>query len=232
MFNSIFMNNSARERFHKVMEILGLTDYRVYTDIEGITKNMMVKLRNGETEEVSIKILSPFCTQFENVNPDFILTGRGEPLKSNCPSSIILEHPSTEKDIKILDIRVCAGHGIGFDGDENKVVGYVNIPDFTGCYGVTVYGDSMYDKYMPGDTIFVREIQDKDLIDNGQPYVVITNEDRLLKLIYIEKTGLKLVSYNPICNPDGRRKYPDMEIDGNQILHLYKVVGKLARTQM
>lgn len=232
MFNSIFMNNSARERFHKVMEILGLTDYRVYTDIEGITKNMMVKLRNGETEEVSIKILSPFCTQFENVNPDFILTGRGEPLKSNCPSSIILEHPSSEKDIKILDIRVCAGHGIGFDGDENKVVGYVNIPDFTGCYGITVYGDSMYDKYMPGDTIFVREIQDKDLIDNGQPYVVITNEDRLLKLIYIEKTGLKLVSYNPICNPDGRRKYPDMEIDGSQILHLYKVVGKLARTQM
>lgn len=226
------MNNSARERFHKVMEILGLTDYRVYTDIEGITKNMMVKLRNGETEEVSIKILSPFCTQFENVNPDFILTGRGEPLKSNCPSSIILEHPSSEKDIKILDIRVCAGHGIGFDGDENKVVGYVNIPDFTGCYGITVYGDSMYDKYMPGDTIFVREIQDKDLIDNGQPYVVITNEDRLLKLIYIEKTGLKLVSYNPICNPDGRRKYPDMEIDGSQILHLYKVVGKLARTQM
>ena len=226
------MNNSARERFHKVMEILGLTDYRVYTDIEGITKNMMVKLRNGETEEVSIKILSPFCTQFENVNPDFILTGRGEPLKSNCPSSIILEHPSSEKDIKILDIRVCAGHGIGFDGDENKVVGYVNIPDFTGCYGITVYGDSMYDKYMSGDTIFVREIKDKDLIDNGQPYVVITNEDRLLKLIYIEKTGLKLVSYNPICNPDGRRRYPDMEIDGNQILHLYKVVGKLARTQM
>ena len=226
------MNNSARERFHKVMEILGLTDYRVYTDIEGITKNMMVKLRNGETEEVSIKILSPFCTQFENVNPDFILTGRGEPLKSNCPSSIILEHPSTEKDIKILDIRVCAGHGIGFDGDENKVVGYVNIPDFTGCYGITVYGDSMYDKYMSGDTIFVREIKDKTLIDNGQPYVVITKEDRLLKLVYIEKTGLKLVSYNPICNPDGRRRYPDMEIDGSQILHLYKVVGKLARTQM
>lgn len=232
MFNSIFMNNSARERFHKVMEILGLTDYRVYTDIEGITKNMMVKLRNGETEEVSIKILSPFCTQFENVNPDFILTGRGEPLKSNCPSSIILEHPSTEKDIKILDIRVCAGHGIGFDGDENKVVGYVNIPDFTGCYGITVYGDSMHDKYMLGDTIFVREIKDKTLIDNGQPYVVITKEDRLLKLVYIEKTGLKLVSYNPICNPDGRRRYPDMEIDGSQILHLYKVVGKLARTQM
>ncbi len=106
-----------------------------------------------------------------------------------------------------------------------------NKGDKTGI-GVFLGKVSMYDKHMPGDTIFIREIQDKDLIDNGQPYVVITNEDRLFKLIYIEKTGLKLVSYNPICNPDGRRKYPDMEIDGNQILHLYKVVGKLARTQM
>ena len=102
----------------------------------------------------------------------------------------------------------------------------------SGCYGVTVYGDSMYDMYMPGDTIFVREIKEIGLIENGQPYVVITREDRFLKLVYVEKDGLKLVSYNTVCNPDGRRKYPDMTIEGNQILYLYKVVGKLARNQM
>lgn len=32
------MGNSVKERFYEVMEILNLTDYRVYTDIEGITK--------------------------------------------------------------------------------------------------------------------------------------------------------------------------------------------------
>lgn len=42
-------------------------------------------------------------------------------------NSSITETPTTNKDIKILDIRVCAGHGIGFDGNENKVIGYVNI---------------------------------------------------------------------------------------------------------
>ncbi|WP_277640047.1 S24 family peptidase [Bacteroides graminisolvens] len=193
------------------------------------TSNISAALK-GNDRFLTEGFISRFNTAFKGTfNEEWILNGKGEMAND---SAIVTEIPTTEKDIKILDIRVCAGHGIGFDGDENKVVGYVNIPDFTGCYGITVYGDSMYDKYMPGDTIFVREIQDKDLIDNGQPYVVITNEDRLLKLIYIEKTGLKLVSYNPICNPDGRRKYPDMEIDGNQILHLYKVVGKLARTQM
>lgn len=165
-----------------------------------------------------------------NISSDWLMLGKGEMLLSK--SRFIKTKPTSNNDIKILDIRVCAGHGIGFDRNENKVVGYVNIPEFVGCYGITVFGDSMYNMYMPGDIIFVREIKGKDMIDNGQPYVVITTEDRLLKMVYAEDDGLKLVSYNTVCNPDGRRKYPDMKIEGSQILHLYKVVGKLARTQM
>ena len=239
------MGNSVKERFYEVMEILNLTDYRVYTDIEGITKNMMVKLRNGETSEVSTKILMPFLNTYKNVNANYILTGRGNAIiededtdgvSPNTPTTpTITSIPTTNKDIKILDIRVCAGQGIGFDGDENEIIGYVNIPEFAGCYGITVYGDSMYDMYMSGDTIFVREIKDKHNIDNGQPYVIITKEDRLLKMIHIdyERKRTILSSYNNTTNPDGKRKYPDMEIDiDSDILFLYKVVGKLARTQM
>ena len=236
------MGNSVKERFYEVMEILNLTDYRVYTDIEGVTKNMMVKLRNGETSEVSTKILMPFLNTYKNVNANYILTGRGNAIiedehidgvSLNTPTtSTITSIPITDKDIKILDIRVSAGHGIGFDGDENKILGYVNIPNFSGCYGVTVYGDSMYDKYSSGDVVFVREIKDKREIEGGQTYVVITNEDRYLKMIYIEDGKLKLVSYNNAINPDGRRKYPDMLIEGEQIKFLYKVVGRLERTQI
>lgn len=239
------MGNSVKERFYEVMEILNLTDYRVYTDIEGITKNMMVKLRNGETSEVSTKILMPFLNTYKNVNANYILTGRGNAIiededtdgvSPNMPTTpTITSIPTTNKDIKILDIRVCAGQGIGFDGDENEIIGYVNIPEFAGCYGITVYGDSMYDMYMSGDTIFVREIKDKHNIDNGQPYVIITKEDRLLKMIHIdyERKRTILSSYNNATNPDEKRKYPDMEIDiDSDILYLYKVVGKLARTQM
>ena len=32
------MGNSVKERFYETMEALNLTDYRVYTDVEGITK--------------------------------------------------------------------------------------------------------------------------------------------------------------------------------------------------
>lgn len=67
---------TAKDRFHEVMDNLSLNDYKVYTSIEGITKNMMSKLRQGHTEEVSVKILMPFCEAFPQVNANYILTGK------------------------------------------------------------------------------------------------------------------------------------------------------------
>lgn len=68
---------NVKERFYETMNALNLTDYRVYTDIEEITKGMMVKLRKGLTNEVSTKILVPFLKAYPQVNANYIVTGRG-----------------------------------------------------------------------------------------------------------------------------------------------------------
>lgn len=141
----------------------------------------------------------------------------------------------TDKGQAILDIRVCAGMGIGLEGNENKVTEYVNIPSFKGCYGLTVYGESMYDRYRPGDVVFVKQITSTNDIDYGRCYVVITSSDRLLKTIYQSRRGeewLKLCSYNAKLTPSGEREYPDREIHISEIRFLYKVVGKLEREQL
>lgn len=141
----------------------------------------------------------------------------------------------TDRGQAIIDIRVCAGMGIGLEGNENKVTEYVNIPSFKGCYGLTVYGESMYDKYRPGDVVFVKQITSTNDIDYGRCYVVITSSDRLLKTIYQSRRGeewLKLCSYNAKLTPSGEREYPDREIHKSEILFLYKVVGKLEREQL
>lgn len=67
---------TAKDRFYEVMDRLCINDYKVYTSIEGITKNMMYKLRQGHTEEVSVKILMPFCEAYPQVNANYILTGK------------------------------------------------------------------------------------------------------------------------------------------------------------
>ena len=218
---------STKERFVEYLKIKGIGQ-TAFEESAGLSRGAIAKKTGFNAD--SIEKIASACP---DLNINWLITGIGN-MTINTNSSIT-ETPTTNKDIKILDIRVCAGHGIGFDGNENKVIGYVNIPEFTGCYGITVYGDSMYDMYMSGDTIFVREIKDKRNIDNGQPYMIITKEDRLLKMIHIDYERKKTIlsSYNNIANPDWKRKYPDMEIDiDNDVIHLYKVVGKLARTQM
>ena len=135
----------------------------------------------------------------------------------------------------ILDIRVCAGNGVGLEGNENKVDEYVSIPSMQGCYGLTVYGDSMTPKYCAGDVVFVRPIPVIDDIDFGSTYLVITMSDRLLKNIYPSDTNedsLRLTCINEDVNRFGDRLYPDRDIKKENILFLYKVVGSLSRTQI
>jgi hypothetical protein len=142
---------------------------------------------------------------------------------------------TADKGQKILDIRVCAGQGIGLHGDENKVLEFVNIPSFKGSYGLVVYGESMYDKYKSGDVVFVRPVTSTRDIDFGRCYVVITPSDRLLKAVYQSKLGdeyLKLCSYNAKLNPSGEREYPDRDINKSDILYLYKVIGRLEREEI
>ena len=135
----------------------------------------------------------------------------------------------------VLDIRVCAGNGVGLEGDENKVAEYVSIPSMQGCIGLTVYGDSMTPQYTAGDVVFVRPIPVVDFIDYGHTYLVITTSDRLLKNLHPSKLGneyLRLVSINEETNRHGDRLYPDSDISRTDILYLYKVVGSLRREQI
>lgn len=192
----------------------------------------VLNFKNG----ISANLANIITNTYPSVNYEWLLTGKGEMLLLDQQSlSVDSSSPITipiDEGQPILDIRICAGQGIGLYGSENKVLSWVNIPDFKGCVGLIVYGESMYDKYAPGDAVFVREISDCNYIENGQPYIVITKEDRLLKLVYIENEKLSLVSYNTVLNPDGRRTYPDMVISPDDILFLYKVVGKVARNQI
>lgn len=183
-------------------------------DEKYLTKNLFLKMNHA----------------FENIfNESWLLHGQEPMLNAESKTKSIVCNGSKQP---ILDIRVCAGHGIGLCGNDNKIIEWVNIPKFEGCFGVTIYGDSMYNKYISGDIIFIREIKSVSEIENGQPYVIVTKEDRFIRLLYIENGGITLVAYNNSFNPDGRRKYPDKNILEDDILFLYKVVGRLEQTQL
>ena len=96
-----------KDRLHEVMEAMHLSDYRVYTDVPEITKNMMVKLRNGETKEASINVLEPFFRFYSQVNPSYILTGDGNMFKDEQQIHV---GESIKNDDILLRIKAVIDH--------------------------------------------------------------------------------------------------------------------------
>ena len=142
----------------------------------------------------------------------------------------------TKGRIPVIDMRVSAGFGVSLlDGNEQRINEYVTMDGLNGCIGIYVYGDSMSPEYRAGDIVFVRQITEQSEIDYGRPYVVITQSDRVLKCIYPsshDATLLRLTSLNEDTNRHGDRLYPDKEIEKDNILFIYKVVGLFRREQL
>ena len=142
----------------------------------------------------------------------------------------------TKGRIPVIDMRVSAGFGVELlDGHEDRISEYVTMEGLNGCVGIYVYGDSMNPEYKAGDIVFVRRLTDASEIDYGRAYVIVTQNERVLKCIYQSKHDadcLRLTSFNEDTNRHGDRLFPDKEIKKENILYIYKVVGMFRREQI
>ena len=142
----------------------------------------------------------------------------------------------TKGRIPVIDMRVSAGFGVELlDGHEDRISEYVTMEGLNGSVGIYVYGDSMNPEYKAGDIVFVRRLTDASEIDYGRAYVIVTQNERVLKCIYQSKHDadcLRLTSFNEETNRHGDRLFPDKEIKKDNILFIYKVVGMFRREQI
>lgn len=206
---------TARERFFEVAKSLELTDYRIYTDIEAITKNMIVKLRNGDVEEVSTKILVPFCLAFTKVNANYILTGKGsmfldgsEPVVGECKPRI----PYDAEAGRLTD----AVEGVTeYNCEKLPVVAAFPKYDFT----IRVTGRSMEPYYYSGDEVACLRVNEARFLQWGRVYVLDTAQGVIIKRIYENGDSIRCASFNP--------EYPDFNVPKEDIFSYNLVVGAL-----
>lgn len=207
---------TARERFFEVTKSLELTDYRIYTDIEAITKNMIVKLRNGDVEEVSTKILVPFCLAFPNVNANYILTGRGDMFLNEDREDVSVKTlPRIPYDASAGSLT-CAVDGVAeVQCERAPVVAAFPKYDFT----IRVTGRSMEPMYFSGDEVACLRINESRFLQWGRVHVLDTTQGVVIKKIYENGDAIRCVSFNP--------EYPDFNVPKEDIFSYNLVVGAL-----
>ena len=78
----IFFMNDVTNRFVRTYKEMGLTGYRMGKDCSSITKQKISNIEKGITE-VTTDILADFALAYENVNANYILTGKGSMFLNN-----------------------------------------------------------------------------------------------------------------------------------------------------
>ena len=96
----------------------------------------------------------------------------------------VYKYKSVEIDttgkVPYYDIDVTAGNVQLFQENNQMPADYYTVPkeiqDVDFCFKVR--GDSMYDKILPGAIVFVKQIMDISVIEYGQVFIIITEEQR------------------------------------------------------
>ena len=164
-------------------------------------------------------------TKCEGISPEWLLTGKGEMLKSDV--TIIPAGPHRElspgtKAVHLYDVSAAAGYG-SFDEiiSHEKIIDTFIVPTFKDIsWMIFVRGSSMYPKYSSGDIIACRILYESQFIQWGKVYVVATREQGLLVKRLKEskkKNCIKVISDNPA--------YDSFDIPKDEILGIALVVG-------
>lgn len=202
-----------------------------YLDYKGVSKyefyqktgvsNGVLSQKSGISEDNILRFLS----YYKEVNPEWLLTGKGEMLKSK---KHIVEEPigSYGNNIKnlvpLLPIEAIAGFGVGdWTVHESDIQEKYLVPDFNGIdFMIKVKGSSMYPKYNSGDIVACRKINWQSFIQWNKPHVIATKEQGIIiKRINVSKEDnfYTLVSDN--------QAYPPFDIPKEEITGIALIIG-------
>lgn len=192
------------------LEKKGVTPYEFYK-ISGVTRGVLAQ-NNGISEDN----ISRFLAYAPDVNPTWLLTGRGEMLldkqdffniqekeEKNLPIARLTENP--KEGIPLIPIEAMAG-ALTCEQTvlEYECERYV-IPMFKGAdFLIPVKGSSMYPKYSSGDIVACQRVAMSSLFFQwNKVYVIDTDQGALIKRIKpgSDKKHVLIVSDNEKYDP-------------------------------
>lgn len=207
--------STVTERFFEVLGLIGETSTSLSSKIPDITTKQKLSNAKSGRNAIQIDVVEYLCSSYEKVNTDYILTGRGTPLRDNIEATQIYHPKYTERTdpegvITLYDVEAAANLKSLFINKDQNILGKINIPNIPKCDGaVYVKGDSMYPLLKSGDIVAYKEIHvDMRHIFFGEMYLVSIDMDgdEYLTVKYVNHSEkgddwIKLVSYNQYHQP-------------------------------
>lgn len=190
---------------------------------------------NAKSTPLNSNAIENILSEIPDVNSEWLLTGRGDMLKSD--KRVI--NPYKRKlipfynDITTFGGNLSKGYSANMEGNGNPSE-WIDTGDwFTDATAaMRHYGDSM-EEYPSGCILALREIQDKQLIVWGKNYVIETEEFRITKRLQRGETKDYVLAYSSSKETylDGRLVHEPIEIPVLSIRKLALVLGRVIKEQ-
>lgn len=178
---------------------------------------------SSKSATITSDVIEKTVSVFPDLNLDWLITGKGEMLKSNQPSAPLPEVKTKPR----VPITAAAG---SLSGDTASVTlreceqlpVILQLPSYD--YTIIIKGDSMTPKYESGDELACRCIDHTRFIQWGKTHVLDTSQGIVVKKIYEEGDCIKCVSINPA--------YPPFLVPKEDVYSLSLVVGSVNITEI
>lgn len=211
---------NENQRLKTLIDLLGFKnqkDFALALNIQPGSLSDILRERINVSNAVKDRLNLKF-----NVNLAWLEDGIGEPVLKKTP----IVTPSKEG---VPYFNLSLEDTDKFIVEEEQAEYLVNYRPFNDCTAyLPVYGDSMYPKYASGEIIAVKEITNYDVLQWGEAYMVMTDEEsnslRTIKLIFEHADSAKIILRSSNPNFKG-----DTIINKKNIQTLYIIKGKITR---
>lgn len=192
---------------------MGQTNFEKHT---GISSGYFNKVKGSIGSDTILKI----ADKYPEINLDWLITGKGEMLKS--------EETTSPANLTVSETRPRIPYAASAGSLTSSVNGVTaiqceQIPVITAFpaydFTIIIKGNSMYPYYEGGDEVACKRVDNTSFIQWGKVHVMDTAQGIVIKRVYEDGEGIRCVSYN--------KEYPDFTIAKNEIYSMSLVVGLL-----
>lgn len=175
------MKENAKDRLLQFLDYKGIGQNK-FEKAVGLSIGYINKLRH-EPSPTKLRLI---INTYPELDENWLLTGEGDMLKSDTPTSTGTTDDTSSQALPLLPVNAMAG---ALSGQADPVMLYdceqYVVPIFHGAdFLIRVEGDSMMPTYMPGDLVACQRVPLSNLwFQWGKAYVIDSRQGALIKRI-------------------------------------------------
>ena len=205
------MEKSIKSRVVAVLKHIGLNVNRA-SKFLGIPQRTLNRQVN-EDGNISMDLVYAILNNVPEISPAWLIAGEGPMLLGESLQTV-------DGTPYYDDLPLSAGYRVAFDPAREKPSSFISIPSSSADFYFPVQGNSMEPEFNDGDIVGVKRVERSEGIVHGDVYMVVTNENRMIKRCYHDNNDPNLIW---CVSPN----YPSFPINKNDVCALFKVVNRI-----